>query len=123
MTTSTSRYNKIVKENTVKTLYEVYLSENTGKGTCVSIQQYLNKGERIYGVVEKIIKKNEKYEIFFKKILVEIGYKPVDGYYRQAGSGPGTWTTRELYTKFLWDNCSDNICSIKNPRIFEIEKK
>lgn len=120
MSTRTSRWNKIVKEESSELLLKLYLSENTGKGSHISIQKYLNKGECIYGIVEKIIKKNEKYEVFFNKIPVITGHKPVDGYYRQAGSGPGIWTISEFCEEYLWDETSDITYSIKNPRIINL---
>jgi hypothetical protein len=118
---SSTRWNKIVREETAELLSRLYSLENKGKGTRISIQKYLNKREETYGIVENIIRKNEKYEVFFRTITVKTGYKNVDGYYRQSGSGPEIWTTRELRTEYLWDETSDTIYSIKNPRILKLE--
>ena len=68
MSSSTSRYNKIIREKSVKLLNELYSSKNTGKGTRITISKYLNKGNPLDGILEKIVKREEKFEVFFKVV-------------------------------------------------------
>jgi hypothetical protein len=114
MSSRTSRYNQMVKEETKKVLSELYESENNGKGTKIQIRKYLGSGIEHDGIVEKILKKNENFEVFFRTIEHESGYKTVTGHYENDGY----FNTKEFYINYFWNEPSEKVLSIKNPRKF-----